>query len=155
MTEWFASADVTDFTNLSAGSFAFDQSLSTVELAKRPFTVTRTVGSIWVKSDQVAALEFPFGAIGMQVVSEKAAATGVTALPDPITQEASDEWFTYRAFAVGGGTVSGAPVMEYAFDSRGQRKVQDGEDLAVMVTNASATDGVLYVLKFRILVRLS
>ena len=92
-TEWFPSADVTALTSLAPATFNFDQSLTAVELAKRPFTVTRTIGSIWVRSDQVAAVEDPFGAVGFTVVSDKAIATGVTALPDPITQEGSDAWF--------------------------------------------------------------
>ena len=76
-TEWFASANVTGVTTLAAASFLFSQSLTAAELAKRPFTVTRTVGSIWVRSDQVANTEDPFGAIGFRVVSEKAIATGL------------------------------------------------------------------------------
>jgi len=156
LTEWFPSADVTGEASLAAGTFVFLQSLTAAELAKRPFTVTRTVGNIWVRSDQVAAQELVFGAIGFIVVSDKAIALGATAIPDPITQEGSDEWFAYRSFGIGadaGGL--GSPVGEFAFDSRAQRKVADGEDIAVVVTNADATHGMQFVVKFRILVKLS
>ncbi len=158
-TEWFASANSTAPLALPASSFVFDQSLTTAEKAKRPFTVTRTVGSFWVRTDQVASTEDPFGAIGFMVVSDKASATGVTALPDPITQEASDEWFVYQAWAAGlifaSSTGITEGLREYKFDSRAQRKVQDGEDIVVMVANASAADGCSYIVKFRLLIKVS
>ena len=156
LTEWIASANITAFTSLAANTFVFDQSLTVAEQAKRPFTITRTVGAIYVASDQTAAREVPFGAVGMDVVSAKATTTGPTALPDPITQEASDEWFMYQSFAaLGTASVAENPIMVFPFDSRAQRKVQDGEDIAVMVSNASAAFGLIYILKFRILVKLS
>ncbi len=153
-TEWFASVDITGATALPAASFIFSQSLSAIELAKRPFTIVRTVGVLLAEGDQIAANEQAFGAVGAMVVSEKAIATGVTAIPDPITQEASDEWFLYKTF----GAFSN-PLMRdmfvFEFDSRAQRKVQDGEDIAFMVANASAANGLNFILKFRLLVKLS
>jgi len=154
-TEWFASVDITGSTVLAAATFVFTASFSTAELAKRPFTITRTIGGIWVASDQVAALEFPFGAMGMQVVSEKAVATGATALPDPITEEASDAWFVYQSFAVAGGPIDGSGGVWFPFDSRAQRKVEDGSDVAVMVTNADANFGLRFILKFRLLIKVN
>ncbi len=154
LTEWFGSADISAATALAAATFNFSQSLTATELAKRPFTVTRTIGSIWVASDQNAQFEDAFGAIGFIVVSDKAVATGVTALPDPITQESSDEWFVYRAFKAGiQGTLQ--EFTEHQFDSRAQRKVGDGEDIAVMVANAHSAHALDFILKFRLLVKLS
>ena len=155
LTEWFGSADSTGVAALAAASFTLNQSLTAVELAKRPFTVTRTVGSIWVSSDQVAAPEVPFGALGFIVVSEKASATGVTAVPDPITQEASDDWFVYQSILGFGDATVQRPMTEYKFDSRGQRKVEDGQDIVIMIANASSTDGMFFIVKFRMLVKLS
>ncbi len=154
-TEWFASADAVALTTLAAATFTLDQSLTAAELAKRPFTVVRTVGSIWVKSDQKAANESPFGAMGFLVASEKAVALGVTALPDPITQEASDSWFVYQQVAASGGPEEGRPFDRYDFNSKAMRKVQDGEDIAVMVTNASSTLGLQFVIKFRLLIKVA
>ncbi len=155
LTEWFASADVALWTALGASVFIFDSELTAAEKAKRPFTITRTVGSVWMHSDQQAATEEPFGAVGMMVVSDKAAALGVTALPSPILQESSDEWFVYGAFAATAGTVEGAPVARLDFDSRAQRKVVDGETIVVMLENGSSAFGFTYVIKFRMLVKLS
>ncbi len=154
-TEWFRSPNISTATQLAAATFIFDLSFEASELAKRPFTITRTVGSIWVVSDQSAAFEFPFGALGMQLVSDKAVATGATALPDPITQEASDAWFVYQAFVAQGGTIQGRPAYRYDFDSRAQRKVEDGFDIAVMLANADAADGLQYLLKFRLLIKVA
>ena len=154
-TEWFPSANVTNSQALATSSFLFDQSLTAAELAKRPFTVTRTVGSIWVRADSEVLGKEPFGAIGFMVVSDKAVATGVTALPDPITQEGSDEWFVYQAIAANGSAGEGAPYYEYKFDSRAMRKVQDGEDIIVMVANASSVDAMQFVIKFRLLIKVT
>ncbi len=155
LTEWQGSPNNTAETDLPANTFLLFASLTAAELAKRPFTITRTVGSLWVRSDQRAADEQPFGALGFIVVSEKAVATGATALPDPITEEASDEWFAYRSFAVNGGPIDGRNMMEFQYDSRAQRKVQDGEDIAVMITNASAANGLTFIHKFRLLIKVA
>ena len=155
MTEWLSSVNVTARTALPAGTFIFDQSLSAAELAKRPFTVTRTIGSLYVVSDQVAAFETPFGALGFIVVSDKASATGATAVPDPITEEASDGWFVYKSWAAEADTLRGQEVYRYDFDSRAQRKVEDGSDIAVVMSNASAADGARYILKFRMLIKVA
>ncbi len=153
-TEWFPSSDSSAAAALAAATFVFDQSLTTAEKAKRPFTVTRTVGSLFISSDQSAAIEFPFGALGFIVVSDKASATGVTAVPDPITQEGSDGWFVYRSFGVSGNPEEGRVLHEFPFDSRAQRKVQDGEDIAVVISNASV-HGLSYILKFRLLIKVA
>ena len=155
LTEWFGSTFLTDFSLLAANSFLITHVFSAAELAKRPFTITRTIGSLWVASDQQAANEFPFGALGMMVVSDKAVATGATAVPDPVSQSASDEWFQYRSFAAHGSSVHGEPFVEIPFDSKAQRRVQDGEDFVSVISNASATDGLLFILNFRMLVKLS
>ena len=158
-TEWFASADVATDTGLGAATKVFDQSLTTAEKAKRPFTVVRVRGELWVASDQQVASEEPFGALGFAVVSDTAAALGVTAVPDPITDEASDLWFVHQFWQTGlvflsGVGVSGSWWDRYSFDSRAMRKVQEGEDIAVVLANASSTSGALYILKFRLLVKL-
>ena len=155
MTEWFFGNTVA-INNLAGGTFVLQGSLNATALAKRPFTVTRVVGSMFCGNDQVAAIERPIGAVGMMVVSEKAIATGATAVPDPITEQASDEWFLYRSFGVIGAPTVGNPFMEFQFDSRAQRKVQDGEDVALVVANgAAAAHTLVFTLIFRMLVKLS
>ncbi len=93
LTDWFGFPFATDSTVLAASSFVIAGSLAAGGLAKRPFTITRTIGTFAIYSDQAGALEHPFAALGGMVVSEKAVATGATAVPDPVTQVGDDEWF--------------------------------------------------------------
>jgi len=159
MSQWLASADVVADQALAAGSILFDQSLNATALALRPFTVVRTRGELWVRSDQIAANELPFGALGFCIVSDTATALGVTAIPAPIISEDSDLWFVYQhwlasvrvATAVG---FDDQAFTRYSFDSKAQRKVNNDQDIAVMLENASAANGVSLVLKFRILIKL-
>ena len=157
LTEWtgrqFSSAEVA----LAASTFVIDSLFGAPVLAKRPFTITRVVGLLSVRSDQAAALEFPFGALGFAVVSEKAATLGATAVPDPVTEVESDLWHVYQSFSAGGeaSTNAGFPVSHFPIDSRAQRKVQDGENCVAVVANASAADALTYVLNYRMLLKLS
>ncbi len=157
LTEWFSSSFVDVESPLAANSGVILASLTATGLAKRPFTVTRTIGNLWVASDQNAAIEFPSGAVGCMVVSEKASTLGFTAVPDPVTESSSDEWLMYEDWAVEGSTSTnvGRPVTRISFDSRAQRKVQDGEDIVFVLANASATDGIFYHFRFRQLMKLS
>ena len=157
LTEWFAATFSTAGIALAANSFVINNTFGAAALAKRPFTITRTVGELVVLSDQNAAVELPFGAVGFQVTSEKAVVTGATAVQDPVTEAAADAWFGYQSFAAEGTLSSnaGRPIQRYPFDFRAQRKVEDGMDLAVVVANASAADGLLFLLNFRMLVKLS
>ncbi len=155
LTEWFADTFAASETALAASSFVILSSLSAAGLAKRPFTITRTVGTLFVYSDQVAAFEAPFGAVGGMVVSAKAVATGATAIPDPVTEGSSDEWFMYQNFAAQGDGLTGRPQYMFGFDSRAQRKVQDGEDFVFVLANANSVDGMNFIFNVRTLVKLS
>ena len=159
-TVWLASADITTIQTLAAATAVQDQVFTGAQIeALGPLTITRTIGTLWVKTDQVAATEIPFGAMGMCVVSEQARVAGVASVPTPITDETSDLFFTYVPWAASmlladaTGMIDG--MSTYQFDSRAQRKVQDGEAVSVTLENASSVHGVGYVLKFRILVKLS
>ncbi len=158
-TEWGSSADVTAFAGLAAATTVLDQAFTAAQLTVvAPGTVIRTVGYIAVQSDQVAATERPFGAMGFAVVSEQARAAGVASLPAPINNEESDLWFVHQQFAASFRFVTAAGFSEelkiFEFDSRAQRKFVDGEAIVVVVENASATFAMNYVLKFRILFKL-
>ncbi len=80
-TEWIASAVITGSSSLAAATAVLDQSINIAEQS----TIVRTRGSLFVKSDQVAANEQPFGALGMAVVTDQANAIGITAMPTPTT----------------------------------------------------------------------
>ena len=155
LTEWFGSAQITSVSTLAANSIVLDQSLTALEMAKRPFTITRTVGVLWVKSDQQAGQEEPIAAVGGMVVSSKAVSVGVTAVPTPLTNKDDDGWFLYQFGVAEGGTLTGQPFYTYPFDSRAQRKVVDGEDIAITLENSNAAHAMEYILQFRMLVKLS
>ena len=154
LTEWFADPFANGVTNLPANSFVILSVLTAAGLAKRPFTITRTVGMLAVLSDQQGALEQPFGAVGGMVVSDKATTTGATAVPDPVTEASSDEWFMYSPWVAQGETLE-RPIKTFMFDSRAQRKVQDGEDFVYVLSNAAGTPGVNFIFTVRTLVKLS
>ncbi len=95
----------------------------------------------------------------MFVASDKAVTLGATAVIDPVTEAQSDLWFQYMPFACGIKlSASGIAIdawTHYPFDSRAQRKVEEGQDIAIMVANASADDGLFYILNFRMLIKLA
>ena len=155
-TQWFASADISSFAALPGGGLLLEQTLSEATLLTAvPATIVRTIGHVLVTSDQVAAQEQPFGAMGMAVVTEQARALGITAIPSPIIEEPSDVWFTYVPWAAQGGPVNGAPLQVFEFDSRAQRKLEDGMGMVVVFESASAAGiGALVLCKFRMLLKL-
>ena len=154
-TEWFGSADVTDRSIVAADGIVLLQLLFATSLAKRPFTVIRVVGTLWTLSDQTASFETPFGGLGMAVVNDKAIAVGITAIPDPVAQEGSDLWFMYKFWAATVDASGERRLQVQEFDSRAMRKVDEGSDIAIMIGNGNNADAAAFVLKFRMLVKLS
>ena len=156
VTEWTASGVSTAFSALAANTSVLDQSLSLTE----PTTILRTRGIFSVVTDQVAATEEPFGAIGMCVVSDQALAVGVTAIPTPYTDAISDLWFLHQYWAAASKVATGAGFdtragFQYQFDSKAMRKISTDQAIAVMVENNDATAGCVYKLDFRMLLKLS
>ncbi len=152
-TDWLASADVTVFDTVAAGGVVFDQAFAFAE----PATIVRTRGLLLVKSDQAAADETPMGALGFAVVSDEAAAIGVTAMPTPISEQASELWFVWEPFGVhafhdaGGDSIVG---FQFPFDSKAMRKVATGDTAVVTLENASSLHGLDFWITFRMLVKL-
>jgi len=154
-TEWVASADSVATQLLAAASSVLDQTLSEASLADIvPATVIRVRGELFVGMDQSAASEQAFGALGMAVVSEQARVAGVASVPTPITDEGSDLWFVHQFWAAPVFVGTDASLLKwyrYSFDSKAMRKLEDGMSIVVVLENASATAGMQYLLKFRML----
>ena len=138
-------ADVWGATNLpAAGSKAIGFSLNAAGLALRPFTVVRSHVEIGFISDQQVATESQLSAYGHVVVTDEAAAIGVTAVPGPALQSASD-WHVYQAlrgrftFLTAAGVLLGGE--RYTIDSRSMRKVDLGETLISVLENSVISDG--------------
>ena len=131
--------------------------LNAAALALRPFTIVRTHLVVSYTSDQVAASELPFGALGMIVVTDTAAAIGITAVPKPASNTDSD-WFVWQGliaefnFADGTG-FQGNAARQYIVDSKAMRKVGNDDDM-VIVGQSSATVGAQITIRGRFLVKL-
>ena len=159
LTQWLELQPIRATLVAGGGTILF--SLTTEEKALRPFTVVRTRIQCEIISDQVAASESQVGALGVAVVSDQAEAIGVTAVPTPITDMASDLWMVhqilYNDFVLADGTgFQDDGGYQYEIDSKAMRKVQDGEDLVVVgeLSSASSTGGFLLTVGGRILVKL-
>jgi len=145
-------------TTVAGNTAILNASLNAAALALRPFTIVRTRGLLYHHSDQVSANEAYQAAYGMAVVSEQAAAIGVTAIPTPITDQGSDFWFLYELlfgrfnFITGTGTNSPSGV-QVPIDSKAMRKVDISENIVTVVETAGG-NGMTLVDSFRMLVKL-
>ncbi len=155
-TTWF-SIDVDSEAN--DGSASISHSMTAVELAKRPFTVIRTYLQVKLSSDQSAASETQVAGIGLCVVSDQAAAIGVTAVPTPLTDLESDLWFVHQVmmneflFATGVAFISGVGE-QYSIDSKAMRKVNDDEQILIVQEGSNVVgNGLITVTGGRLLIK--
>ena len=115
-------------------------------------TILRVVGGLWITSDQTGAAEEQVGACGMIVVSDRAITTGITAIPDPVTEIGDDGWFLYVPFAQSSArALTGLMGYWYPFDSKAKRIITDGFSVAVVIANASSVHVLQFALSFRFL----
>jgi len=162
-TVWVASADVTAVTALAGATSILAQSLTAAQISAigaAPSTIVRIRGQLYVQSDQTAAAERPFGALGVAVVSDQARIAGAASLPAPIADEESDLfllWQPWQAAAiVDSAAVAIQPMYTFEVDSRAMRKVPDGSAIVFMMENAAlAGIGAQFMLKFRMLLKLN
>jgi len=154
-TQWTASIANTQFQALAAATSLLDSTFVTT----LPETIVRIRGLLTVMTDQAAASEQPFGALGFAIVSDEAAAAGIGSMPTPYTDANSDLFMVHQYWSapmlvgtsVGFG---GAGTQRYEIDSKAMRKVHEDTTLAIIMENGNATDGILYSLDFRILTKL-
>ena len=120
-----------------------------------PWTIVRVRGYIHLESDQNAAAENQAIAIGMAVVSDQAVAIGVTAVPTPVADGGSDLWFMYQQLMTS-SVVDGNLGIGMEYDSRAMRKVEDGQQLVVVLGTevAALTAGVFLRHMGRLLIKL-
>ena len=154
-TQWLGSATDTAVTTLGPGTAVLDQSFAFGE----PATIVRTRGLLSVAPDQVTGTEFPFGALGMAVVTDQATAAGVASMPTPITESDADSWFVWEAFAASillstGAAFTTDAMQHFPFDSKAMRKVDDNSTAVVVLENSSAAAGLRFLITFRMLVML-
>ena len=142
--------------NFAAAATTLVASLNAAALALRPFTMIRFIGDLWVMTDQTAATEFPFGAIGMAVGDDRAVTAGVASFPRPSTETADSDWVMHLNWACGirFATAVGfdaSPMNHFHYDQRGSRKLAIGDDLALLFQNLNNNDGGHFIWQGRIL----
>ena len=106
-TAWLF-VDTVESTMAGAPTAVLANSLNASALALRPFTIVRTRGVFFVNSDQIVANESYGADRGYAVVSDQAAAIGVTAVPTPLTDMGSDLFFVYEQVFMRAAIASGA-----------------------------------------------
>ena len=160
LSSWFEFQPIASAFSAGGGTLLF--SLNAAALALRPFTIVRTRFLVGIVSDQLAASETQVGALGMAVVSDQAVAVGVTAIPTPVTDMASDLWFVHQllynefTFASGVGFNEDG-LHQYEIDSKAMRKVDIGQDLVIVgeLSGASSTGGFNLTVGGRMLVKVN
>ena len=128
-------------TQAIAGNTAVLLGTFTLSNAGIDETILRSLGSLFVRSDQLAAIENQVGAVGMIVVSDQAISVGITAVPHPVTDIDDDGWFVHMPIAQTlhfGDATGFATIPGTTFDSKAKRVVHDGQSVALVVENASA-----------------
>ncbi len=117
-------------------------------------TIVRTRGIMSVASDQTAAVEDQRGALGFIRVTDRARVAGAASIPGPITDGDDDGWMVWVPFAQKSVVnVTAPPSMQYMIDSKAQRIVREGQEIAVMVENGDGVTGLTVALQLRVLSR--
>ena len=145
-------------TTMTATGGTLIFSLNAAALALRPFTIVRSRFELYLKSDQDTASEDQVAGFGIAVVSDEAAAVGVTAIPTPITELGSDLWFVNQILM--SSIEAGATNVETAINGRGwtvdskaMRKCSVGQNIVVVGERAGAGSGVELFAGGRILIK--
>ena len=160
-TQWIG-GDVSATTALSIGA-----ATSTVNLTfdtrvvgvPDPFTIIRLRGEFMIYSDQSAQDEDPFGAIGAMIVNGEAFDAGVASIPTPYTESFDNGWFYHQYWSapVAATPASGIMTMNHAryiIDSKGMRKVVNGDVFVLVIENKSAAHAAALTVNLRMLIKL-
>ena len=142
----------------SSTTSALINSANAALLALTPFTVVRVRGYFHIISDQTAAAEDQAVNLSYAIVSEQAVAIGVSAVPTPTIDQGSDLFFVFDTLMAAqfAGTADALRGIGKSYDSRAMRKVEEGQDIAVVVETevGGVTDGLLVRHMGRMLIKL-
>ncbi len=141
-TFWLATQSAAVFTNLGGSTKAITHSFTGAQVsALAPFTIVRTVGLLYIRTPvATAADEVQLGGLGHMIVTELARAAGIASIPSPVTDASDDMWYQFLYFgnsfrfvsAIGEQSSDGRVFM---FDSKAQRKVEDGMAIVSVMEN--------------------
>ena len=148
-TKMWIGAGVGNFT-VPGSSSVLVSTLTAGALLLLPFTILRMRMLVTWRSDQAAVSERPFGAYGKIVVTQAAAAIGVTAIPDPSGTAGDPEaaWFIWQAFYTDFNFLSSIGFQEggaaqYVVDSKSMRKVGIDDQVVAVATNDTSVGGIV------------
>ncbi len=140
-------------TVITASTKHLISTLSAGALALRPFTILRTRMLCTLESDQTVAIERPTGSLGSIVVTDTAAAIGVTAVPDPSVIAGAPEaaWFAVQQLHASFIQVTSAGFeatgsSQYEIDDHSMRKVSIDDDVVMMFTEFGAGGARLFTM---------
>ena len=153
-TIWTASSLQVSATIAAASTAVTLTTMGVGILALRPFTIIRTRGVWSIRSDQTASIENQILGLCMSVVTEQAIAIGVTAVPTPGADAASDAFYVYEVLYQRTPIAGEQPMRFATFDSKAMRKVEDGFDSPMVVETGAASNGLVVEVQFRQLLKL-
>ncbi len=118
-------------------------------------TVTRVRGILSVQSDQATGSEEQRGAFGLIRVTDRARVAGAASIPGPATDGDDDGWQTWMPIVQTSVLDVGTGVQGnlYHIDSKAQRIIRQGQELAIMVENIGTLNGMQVQLGLRVLSR--
>jgi len=121
-------------------------------------TIVRTRGWVHVESDQSVATETIIGAVGMCVVSDTAASTGISAIPGPMSVPNWDGWFVFELFIFNFLFASAVGFdnsgVNFLIDNKAMRKVKEGDTVVVVAESGTNGDGMIVGANIRQLFKL-
>ena len=90
------------------------------------------------------------------MVSDQASAIGVTAVPTPVTDFASDLWFFHKHFFAMESALTDRTRGGFigSVDSKAMRKVNPDEDVVFVIQSAAASSGLILNMAGRMLIKL-
>ena len=137
-------------TVISAATKSLISTLSAGALLLRPFTILRTRMLIYWVSDQQTGTEQSFGTYARLVVTDTAAALGVTAIPDLSVLAGDPEASWHVVQTVAQRFVFGTAVAfqaqagwQYTVDSKAMRKVGPDDNVVAMFSEDGTSGGRL------------
>ena len=147
-------------TTVAGAVKALVSTLTAGALLLRPFTILRTRQLILLTSDQEAVDETVICSYGKIIVTDTAAALGITALPNPsgISGDPEADWFVWQAMSVQFRFASGVGFdanagEHFVIDSKAMRKVGPDDDVATLIDNET-TSGLNITTNGRMLIQL-
>ena len=145
-TLWLSIAE--SITNLGAPSTAALINVQGAGVdALRPFTIVRSVGFFGIRTDQTSASESYDCALAFSVVTDQAAAIGITAIPTGFTDMGSDDFFVHQIlmdrmqFSTSAG-FDPHMLRGYQYESKAMRKVSDSSTVVFTIESSTLGTGV-------------